>query len=90
MVRAGALAVPGPWLDLSGVDCAPEELARRLAQRFLVERNGSVSDRLWRTVMREAPEGDGPPPDAVVDGRWLAETPAHVWQIVRETVLRCL
>lgn len=90
MVRAGALAVSGPWLDLSGVECAADELARRLAQRLLIERNGSVSDRLWRMVMRADPDGEDPPVEAVVDGRWLAETPEHVWQIVREAVLRCL
>jgi hypothetical protein len=90
LARAGTPALSGPWLDLAGVALSAEELARRLAQRLVIERNGSVSDRLWRLVMRADPDGDDPPPDAVVDGRWLAETPVHVWAIVREAVLRCL
>jgi hypothetical protein len=87
--RAGALNLAGPWLQLETA-MRGEELARRLAARFLVERNGSVSDRLWRLVLRADPEGDDPPPETVVDARWLAEMPDHVWQIVRAQVLRCL
>jgi hypothetical protein len=86
--RRAAIPVPlpGPWL---AVEMEGEPLARMLANRFLIERNGSVSDRLWRLVMRDDPDGDDPPSDAVVDGRWLVELPPHVWDIVRERVLRC-
>jgi hypothetical protein len=87
LARSGALDVKGPWLEMY---VEGEELARRLAARLLVERNGSVSDRLWRLVVRADPEGDDPPPETVVDARWLAEAPPHVWEIVREKVLKCL
>jgi len=86
---AAPLAVPGggPWLEIA---VEGEELARRLAARFLIERNGSVSDRLWRLVLRGDPDADDPARDAVVDARWLAEMPAPIWDIVRAQVLRCL
>ena len=87
LARSGPVNVPGPWLDVSGQG---EELARKLAARFLVERNGSVSDRLWRLVLRPEPDADDPPADTIVDARWVAEMPNHLWQIVREQVLRCL
>lgn len=87
LARSGPVSVQGPWLDVS---IEGEELARKLAARFLVERNGSVSDRLWRLVIRKEPEGDDPPPDTIVDARWLGEVPNHLWEIVREQVLRCL
>ena len=66
-----------------------EACAATLAQRFLIERNGSVSDRLWRLVVQ--PEGeDAPLPLPQVEARWLTEMPEPIWNIVRETVLRCL
>ncbi|MGH2652490.1 MAG: precorrin-3B C(17)-methyltransferase, partial [Actinomycetota bacterium] len=60
-----------------------------LARRFLIERNGSVSDRLWRLVIGADEEGEGPEEDEI-DAQWLAEVPNRVWEIVRDTVLRCL
>lgn len=65
-----------------------ESLAREVARRLLVERNGSVSERLWRLVLgvedaREAPSGG-------VASRWLLEMPEPIWNIVRDSVLRCL
>ena len=45
--HAIALAAPVLRIDLEG-----EALARCLAERFLIERNGSVSDRLWRLVLQ--------------------------------------
>jgi hypothetical protein len=65
-----------------------EELAREVARRLLVERNGSVSERLWRLVLgvddlEQAPRGG-------VTARWLVEVPEPVWQVVRDAVLRCL
>jgi hypothetical protein len=80
-----AAPVPGLVLPLEG-----EALARALAQRFVIERNGSVSERLWRiAIHRGDPDAeDGAPGD--VDARWLAEIPAPVWQMVRDTVLRCV
>ena len=88
--RSGPLAVAGPWLGIADPPLAGEELARRMAARFLIERNGSVSDRLWRLVIRADPDGDDPPPESIIDARWLAEVPGHVWEIVREKVLKCL
>jgi hypothetical protein len=62
------------------VDDAPvETLARMLAERLVIERNGSVSERLWRLVT------DGNAQSA----QWLIDVPPAVWQIVRDTVLRC-
>jgi hypothetical protein len=76
-----------PWLELS---VGGEELAHALAERFVIERNGSVSERLWRLVL------SGGDPDADdelgerVDARWLGEMPAPIWQMIRNTVLRCI
>jgi hypothetical protein len=84
--RAVKLAPPRLELELEG-----EELARVLAQRFVIERNGSVSERLWRLVLAggdpDAEDDDEPTGD--VDARWLGAMPAPFWQIVRDTVLRC-
>jgi hypothetical protein len=85
--RCGAVTLLAPWLTLA---LEGEELAQTLVQRFVIERNGSVSDRLWRLVVHR---GDTDAIDALdggVDARWLGEIPAPVWQIVRDTVLRCL
>ena len=84
--RTGPLGVPGPWLTLA---LEGEPLLRALVDRFLIERNGSVSDRLWRLILSPDPEADDPPPDAVIDARWLGETPPHVWRVVRDTILKC-
>jgi hypothetical protein len=84
---APAVEVAGPWLE---VPVEGEELARGLAARLLIDRNGSVSDRLWRLVLRGDPDAEDPPRDAVVDARWLYEVPAPIWDIVRAQVLRCL
>jgi hypothetical protein len=60
-------------LELEG-----EAAAARVAQLFLIERNGSVSERLWRLVT-----------DHSYDGRWLGGVPPAVWEMVRERVLKC-
>ena len=87
-VRDEARVVPrGPSLELS---LAGEALARVVADRFVIERNGSVSERLWRLVLSggEIDEEEAPP--VHVDARWLGEIPSPLWKIVRDTVLRCL
>jgi hypothetical protein len=66
-----------------------EPLARLLAGRFLIARNGSVSDRLWRLVIDPQASGDDPR-DSAIAARWLAEMPDPIWQIIRDAVLRCL
>lgn len=85
--RCGALTVTGPWLTLA---LEGEALPNALAERLLIERNGSVSDRLWRLILSPDPDADNPAPDTVIDARWLAETPIHLWRIVRESVLKCV
>lgn len=82
--RAVELAAPYLRLELEG-----EALAALLAERLLIERNASVSDRLWRLLMDPSGQ-DELPEDEAVDARWLAEIPAPIWEIVRDTVLRCL
>jgi hypothetical protein len=62
-----------------------EALAGRLVEFLVIQRNGSVSERLWRLIT--APEGQGATGE--VDARWLGELPPAVWQIVQESVLRC-
>ena len=62
--RSGPLAVAGAWLALR------RRGARRwpalLAERLLIARTGSVSDRLWRLILaaRIEPTADGDPADA--------------------------
>jgi hypothetical protein len=82
--RTVRLAAPYLRLELEG-----EALAALLAERLLIERNASVSDRLWQLLMDPSGQGELPE-DEAVDARWLAEIPAPIWGIVRDTVLRCL
>lgn len=82
---------PGPQLIL-GVFAshAAPALAALLAERLLIARNGSVSDRLWRLLLSDGSDPDAEPPaDAEIDARWLVEIPPHLWNIVREAVLKC-
>lgn len=68
------------------VEVEGEALPQLLVDRFLIQRNGSVSDRLWRLVMDHASKVTG---TEDVDARWLGEMPAEIWNVVRETVLKC-
>jgi len=81
--RAVVMDTPNIVVPLEG-----EALAKLLAERLIIERNGSVSDRLWRLVIGETDENPHVP--ASQDAHWFTETPARVWNIVRESVLRCL
>lgn len=65
-----------------------EALARLLVDRFMIQRNGSVSDRLWRLVTDPKQEHCALPV-GMIDARWLGEIPEEIWRIVRETVLTC-
>lgn len=93
---AGAPIPPGPGGPSLGapqlsLEVEGEALARLLAEAFVIPRTGSVSERLWRLVIGEPPDGcddDRPPPD-LVPARWLGEVPPAIWNIVRDTVLRC-
>lgn len=60
-----------------------EELAELLFKRFVIPRNYSVSDRLWRVVTVRKKNG-------VTDARWLEQMPDEVWEIIRENILKCL
>jgi hypothetical protein len=53
-----------------------------LSERLVIQRNGSVSERLWRLVTNQQSSGE-------LDAQWLVDMPAHVWDVVRDTVLRC-
>ncbi len=70
-------------LPLSG-----EEAARLVAERLLVARNGSVSERLWRLLFGVDDLEDAPA-ETELDARWLGELPARIWDVVREAVLKC-
>ncbi len=63
-----------------------DTLPQLLVDRFLIQRNGSISDRLWRLVMESAGKASG---NGEIDARWLGEMPTEIWNIVRETVLKC-
>jgi hypothetical protein len=62
-------------------------LLTALAERLLVARNSSVSERLYRQIVEADDEGHVAP--GVRDARWLTDMPMHLWTIVRDTVLRC-
>lgn len=64
-----------------------QELLACLAKRMLIERNASVSERLWRLVALQDEQGRFP--DGPIDADWLLTMPQKVWDIVRDTVLRC-
>lgn len=80
-----AVEIPAPHLTL---EVEGETLPRLLAEVFLIQRTGSVSERLWRLVAGASDEAGAPAAGAVA-ARWLGEIPPSVWRIVRETVLRC-
>lgn len=85
LVARGDNSVGTPHLV---VEVEGESLPRLLAEIFVVERTGSISERLWRLVIGQSDEKDDPVPD-VIGARWLGEVPKPFWQIVRDTVLRC-
>jgi hypothetical protein len=86
LASSGEVQLGSPYLTLS---LEGDDLAAVLAARLVVERNGSVSERLWRLVVYGEVDGDREPPDPAIDARWLGEIPQGVWQVVRDTVLRC-
>lgn len=82
-VRAIELAPPVLALEVEG-----EALPRLIAGLFVIERTGSISERLWRLVIGQGEDDAGPSRD-VVPARWLGEAPPAIWTIIRDTVLRC-
>jgi len=81
--RPADIDQPQIALDIEG-----DALPRLLANAFLIERTGSVSERLWRLVLGGSEDESGPSA-GVVDARWLGDIPQPIWRIVRDTVLRC-
>jgi len=81
--REVQLAAPVLELPLEG-----PALLQLLAERLLIERNGSVSDRLWRLVLGDSDET--PVNDGVHPAPWFSAMPVRIWRCVRESVLRCL
>ncbi len=78
-----------PYLIFHWGDKTPESLAELLANRFLIQRNSSVSERLWRLVTGENDEQSHHVPEEL-DASWLVHMPEPVWNIVREAVLKCM
>jgi hypothetical protein len=81
----GAPALAGRTLAL---ELAGEAAARTLADRLLVARNGSVSERLWRLILG-VEDDENEAGGERLDARWLGEVPARVWDVVKGAVLRC-
>src|SRR5579862_4283854 len=78
------LEIPAPRLRMHvSEEVSGEELAQMLAERFLIERNGSVSDRLWGLILQKQDDPESLAEE--VDATWLVRVPVHVWQVVRET-----
>ena len=78
-VRAAGAAVVAARRSASG-RAARRAAPRPVHARLVIARNGSVTERLWRLVTHEG---------AHRAPSWLFDVPAHVWEIVRDTVLRC-
>ena len=83
------IPVEGQYLVVDSADHSTEALAQLLADRFLIRRNGSVSDRLWRIVTNENDE-NGASSEQKVDASWLISMPVRIWEIVRDAALKCL
>lgn len=66
-----------------------ESIAETLADRLLIRRNSSFSERLWRIVTGASDEHPTALP-ADADVTWLIAMPERVWEIVRDTALKCL
>ena len=80
----GAPALTGTTLSiaLEGL-----EAVRAIGDRLTVSRNGSVSERLWALILGEDEIEE--PTGRTIPCAWLGETPAAVWNVVREAVLKC-
>ncbi len=79
----GALQVSGEFLTM---ELEGEDLAKKLVSLFVIHRNGSISERLWRLVTESSKSSDR---DTGIAARWLGETPDEIWEAVRDSVLRC-
>ncbi len=70
------------------VEVEGDALPRLLVDVFLIQRTGSISERLWQLVSGQCDEDTGPVAE-VTPARWLGEVPEPIWRIVRDAVLRC-
>jgi hypothetical protein len=86
LVPTGEPMPDGPCLALS-ID--GEAAARLVAERLLVPRNGSVSERLWRLVLGQDDDDPHDSHEDELDARWLGEIPPRIWSVVRDAVLKC-
>lgn len=77
----------GPFLLIATEDV--EALCLVLHERLLIERNASVSERLWNLILDglEDEDADFTQPVAI---DWLLSIPSPVWTIVRESLLKCV
>lgn len=82
MQKRGAFQIEGPTLRI-GLE--GEALPQLLVDTFLIFRNGSVSERIWRLCLQYCPE----PVNGVIDADWVRHVPRGIWEIVRASVLRC-
>ena len=80
--KKGEFALQGVRLS---IELEGEALPQLLVDLFLIFRNGSVSERLWRLCLQYSPE----PQEELVQADWLRQTPRGIWEIVRDTILRC-
>jgi hypothetical protein len=85
LTKRGEPHVAPPFLTL---DVEDEALASLLAERLLIERNASVSDRLWRLLLNPAAPQEEISGESV-DVTWFGQMPKQVWDVVRDTVLKC-
>ena len=58
--------------------------AEKLVDSFMIFRNGSISERLWGLVTESSEQEEN-----MVNAQWLIDTPDDIWEIVRDSVLRC-
>jgi hypothetical protein len=84
----GSVKIGLPCLLLNAGEQSPEGLAELLANRFLIRRNSSVSERLWRIAIGQMDQ-EKEVITRDVDASWLIHLPDQIWNIVRDTVLKC-
>lgn len=89
LVPCGEIAIVPPFLSIHFSDATTETLAQIVADRFLIRRNGSVSERLWRIITGESDES-GTAAAQSIEAGWLVAMPDRIWQIVRDAALKCL
>lgn len=89
LTPVGAVTSEGQILTVETNGYNAEALAQILANRILIRRNGSVSERLWRIVTGENDE-TGPSTTQPINVTWLIAMPERIWEIVRDAALKCL